>query len=465
MCNDALEDRAFSFSCSGVSECIDKGQRECDAKPECQGLMFSDKWKPDKVVMCTAGKLTRDRQRIGWTTRMKGWAQQGRRQFPYNYAKDTLPYPVPSRIVTPTPEPPMMVLPPCLSNQYVSNHKCLPCPPGTKNEQRDDPTAFDTSCTAVPCPEGSVGLVYGNTGTGGLSGCKTLVGWKGSVSAAANFPYYKSTLASCPTVRSDGRCGPKFGGALCAGNPSWAVYCNTENGWCGKTEAHKTAQPGNDFDLSSLPDTCKGSDAMRKAPCSMAKNEGECANIMMEAPGTINAGRSRFYSDAGVVAGRVYGCRWLGEACRIDGNRELRRSAEQIPGTNSNPPLAVPVPANPVETIRNEALKGVKDALDKSWLTKGMPHTPTKIEPLPAPSPPPSLMPNSPASPQQASQNLPKQQLQTAPCKTGRNQELCAKLRMVAGADLPGEGVARGKMYGCKWYEGACQIDGSRQID
>ena len=53
------------------------------------------------------------------------------------------------------------------------------------------------------------------------------------------------------------RCGPYYGGRCNKNLPSNAEYCNTENGWCGNTNAHKNAQPGDEFDWISS--ACRGS--------------------------------------------------------------------------------------------------------------------------------------------------------------------------------------------------------------
>ena len=47
---------------------------------------------------------------------------------------------------------------------------------------------------------------------------------------------------------SCGRCGPLFDGAQCPGGG--ADYCNSENGWCGHSHAHKAAADadGNTYD-------------------------------------------------------------------------------------------------------------------------------------------------------------------------------------------------------------------------
>merc|ERR1711982_75696 len=44
-----------------------------------------------------------------------------------------------------------------------------------------------------------------------------------------------------------GRCGPLFGGRSCDCT-GWELYCNTANGWCGQTNAHKNAQRGDEYD-------------------------------------------------------------------------------------------------------------------------------------------------------------------------------------------------------------------------
>ena len=52
-----------------------------------------------------------------------------------------------------------------------------------------------------------------------------------------------------------GRCGPKFNARCNKRDASWAVYCNTETGWCGDTDAFRDAQPEDifDFEPASLP--------------------------------------------------------------------------------------------------------------------------------------------------------------------------------------------------------------------
>jgi len=48
-----------------------------------------------------------------------------------------------------------------------------------------------------------------------------------------------------------GRCGPLFGGRVCNCN-GWEVYCNTDKGWCGNTDAHQNAQSGEEYDCPTL---------------------------------------------------------------------------------------------------------------------------------------------------------------------------------------------------------------------
>eukprot|EP00660_Eupelagonema_oceanica_P019545 gene19545-biopygen35559 len=59
---------------------------------------------------------------------------------------------------------------------------------------------------------------------------------------------------NCP-ARSR-RCGPLFDNAHC-NCLRGRLYCNTQNGWCGSTMAHKKAQPGDEYDCSTLPSRCR----------------------------------------------------------------------------------------------------------------------------------------------------------------------------------------------------------------
>jgi len=70
-----------------------------------------------------------------------------------------------------------------------------------------------------------------------------------------------SVLAdTCPILNYDtnnpGRCGPQFRGHRCNKHlKSYALYCNTDNGWCGDTDAHKNAQSTDIYDFE--PTSCK----------------------------------------------------------------------------------------------------------------------------------------------------------------------------------------------------------------
>ena len=59
-----------------------------------------------------------------------------------------------------------------------------------------------------------------------------------------------------PLSKTLGRCGPKWGGRCNKDLVDYAVYCNTENGWCGITDAHKNEQIGDEYDWE--PKSCKG---------------------------------------------------------------------------------------------------------------------------------------------------------------------------------------------------------------
>lgn len=55
--------------------------------------------------------------------------------------------------------------------------------------------------------------------------------------------------ATDPKCTDTGRCGASQGDKKCSGTPSWAIYCNEDNGWCGDTEAHRTMQPSDAYDM------------------------------------------------------------------------------------------------------------------------------------------------------------------------------------------------------------------------
>jgi len=63
----------------------------------------------------------------------------------------------------------------------------------------------------------------------------------------------------CPSLNTrtddfdNARCGPLFGGKRCNQNLiGYAVYCNTDNGWCGTTNAHKNAQSDDIYDFNPV---------------------------------------------------------------------------------------------------------------------------------------------------------------------------------------------------------------------
>ena len=46
----------------------------------------------------------------------------------------------------------------------------------------------------MTCPAGSAGTVHGASGTGGTSGCTTLAGYSGAVTATVTAPFYSEDL-------------------------------------------------------------------------------------------------------------------------------------------------------------------------------------------------------------------------------------------------------------------------------
>merc|ERR1712150_136975 len=72
--------------------------------------------------------------------------------------------------------------------------------------------------------------------------CNTDNGWCGETDA------HKDAQAGDQyDCRPSGRCGPLFGDRSCDCS-GWEIYCNTDNGWCGDTDAHKNAQAGDEYD-------------------------------------------------------------------------------------------------------------------------------------------------------------------------------------------------------------------------
>lgn len=96
------------------------------------------------------------------------------------------------------------------------------------------------SVSAVWIPDG-----YGNPGV-----CKQWVIVPESLDWY--FPQFQivDIPGCCPPVSSDGRCGPSFGGAICAQHEHWALFCSS-GGWCGQSEFHKGHWDGA-YDLHAL---------------------------------------------------------------------------------------------------------------------------------------------------------------------------------------------------------------------
>ena len=59
-----------------------------------------------------------------------------------------------------------------------------------------------------------------------------------------------------PLSQKPGRCGPLWGRRCNKNLRSYAVYCNVDSGWCGATEAHNNAQPGDTYDWETT--LCQG---------------------------------------------------------------------------------------------------------------------------------------------------------------------------------------------------------------
>merc|ERR1712062_453198 len=65
------------------------------------------------------------------------------------------------------------------------------------------------------------------------------------------------SIAVCPLLAVNGRCGPKFEDRVCSTlYKSYGLYCNEDNGWCGETPAHRDAQASTKYDESSIPEDC-----------------------------------------------------------------------------------------------------------------------------------------------------------------------------------------------------------------
>merc|ERR1719261_501598 len=104
------------------------------------------------------------------------------------------------------------------------------------------------TCGSALAAKGRCGPLFGNqkcvgtySGKGGMEYCNTRNGWCGVTSAHKN-AQPGNRFDYCPP----GRCGPKYCNQACVGTYSKGgrEYCNTRNGWCGVTSAHKNAQRG-----------------------------------------------------------------------------------------------------------------------------------------------------------------------------------------------------------------------------
>ena len=73
----------------------------------------------------------------------------------------------------------------CGENERVSDGECVFCPAGTSRAAGDDPSAGDTSCTPIPCPDQSIGDLL-------INGCRCdyAQGWRGSIYAQRLPPGY-----------------------------------------------------------------------------------------------------------------------------------------------------------------------------------------------------------------------------------------------------------------------------------
>jgi len=88
-----------------------------------------------------------------------------------------------------------------------------------------------------------------------------------------------SLCNSCPTApdvdcyplsQTLGRCGPEWDGRCNKDLVDYAVYCNTENGWCGNGEDHKNAQDGDEYDWE--PQSCKATTESPQTQTTLSDN-------------------------------------------------------------------------------------------------------------------------------------------------------------------------------------------------
>ena len=63
-----------------------------------------------------------------------------------------------------------------------------------------------------------------------------------------------------------------------------SIYCNTENGWCGNTTAHRDAQPGDEYDWDS---SCLGSIKFIHIVLRLTQNESCFSYTIIQIRGMI----------------------------------------------------------------------------------------------------------------------------------------------------------------------------------
>jgi hypothetical protein len=68
----------------------------------------------------------------------------------------------------------------------------------------------------------------------------------------------------------------KCGGGGAEPIPSWAVYCNEVNGWCGTTDSHKDAQTSTEFDFVANSSSCDGENMIAGSAIGISECEEEC---------------------------------------------------------------------------------------------------------------------------------------------------------------------------------------------
>merc|ERR1712176_344646 len=85
-----------------------------------------------------------------------------------------------------------------------------------------------------------------------------------------------TTIQVCPGLSATrGRCGPKYGGRCNRELASDAIFCNSKNGWCGNTDAHRNAQPSEDK-WDAAPSTCQVLTTVVQVCPGLSKTRGRC---------------------------------------------------------------------------------------------------------------------------------------------------------------------------------------------